>query len=64
MASERGSVQKVVKGSDIGRMESPEGELCSLAEQPNHHENSSFNCKLSRSKETRRRLVGEATQEC
>lgn len=57
-------VFRVVKGSDISRVESPEGELCSLAEQPNHHKNGSFNCNLSRSKETRRGLVAEAMLVC
>lgn len=30
------AVQKVENSSDIGRVESPVGELCPLVEQPNH----------------------------
>lgn len=32
----RGSVQKARKGSDLGQVESPDAELCSVAGQPNH----------------------------
>lgn len=53
----RGSVQKIERGSDIGRVRSPEGE------QPIHDENDSLNCHLSRSKGTRWRLMEKARQE-
>lgn len=36
LESKRVSVQKAEEGSQTGRVESPEGELCPLVEQPNH----------------------------